>query len=727
MELTRNAPDESSNYGGQGSSRSGSPGSSSGSGPGVILNGVVVPPMPLNGKRPRTPPKRTYRVVNDDLDGVDEAEGAGTPIMSPPPAYKSPAAGSAFAGISSTAKTPSVTQLQSPTLTQQDESPPKPSLNLKRLTALPPRLSLHAESSDLDSWSESLFSAIPSAGEGSGSKVLGGTSPLSATSASSAVALSPFSSSSTPAARTPTSASSLKPPSSASASSHRKLPPQKPIPALPAPNQDKHTSTNGGPTTPLWNEVMGMLTPSSSTSEAYQADGTPPFTPALSESQSPTLPISPRYGHERQEEHEDDVEDDQHLGPGKRDSNRDSSMSTATVTTATIVRNASIATRAIANVITRPIQAPQKRVEEEEEYDDEEYDDDEEEEEGLVFPPTPSPIQSTFPEDDTTPRNPARQYKTSSMVPRPLSPALTPPAAPGSPGSSYFSESSDSGSGSTESRSSEFVQHARIERPPSLPPKSPTLGYLSSSPLPSPSPSPSRSTFGDQQKLMVSTTDTFGAPKGDYPRSPKSPRELEVNANGAAVKRPSIVLNGVGIDDSFTEPEEPPNSASSAATSSPATPGVPKRYRGWVSEVVAPLEEFINETTDPREFYTDLQEIAEAESGSVYAAHVTKPTSVRLPIGTSFVAIKNVPIVPSGSPKLVDLQRELTLMRGLRHENVLTMDELYVDIVEDSLWIRMELMERSLADVVGLVGEGLMVQERMIARFASDVGSPLLM
>jgi len=33
----------------------------------------------------------------------------------------------------------------------------------------------------------------------------------------------------------------------------------------------------------------------------------------------------------------------------------------------------------------------------------------------------------------------------------------------------------------------------------------------------------------------------------------------------------------------------------------------------------------------------------------------------------------------------------------------------------------MELMERSLADVVDLVGNGLMIQERMIGRFASDV------
>ncbi|KAJ7271004.1 hypothetical protein C8J57DRAFT_1716199 [Mycena rebaudengoi] len=50
--------------------------------------------------------------------------------------------------------------------------------------------------------------------------------------------------------------------------------------------------------------------------------------------------------------------------------------------------------------------------------------------------------------------------------------------------------------------------------------------------------------------------------------------------------------------------------------------------------------------------------------------------------------------------KLVDVRREL----------------------KDALWIRMELMERSLADMVGLVEEGLRLQEpRIIARFAGDM------
>jgi hypothetical protein len=167
------------------------------------------------------------------------------------------------------------------------------------------------------------------------------------------------------------------------------------------------------------------------------------------------------------------------------------------------------------------------------------------------------------------------------------------------------------------------------------------------------------------------------------------------------------------------------------------TPVTARRYRGWLSEVVAPLEEFIDHHTDPRDHYVGLQEVAEGESGSVYSARVVDAHKLTFPFSTQYnhggedrsddggetlVAIKNVPILPSGSPKLNDLQRELALMKGVRHEYVLAMDALYVDLAEDSLWIRMELMERSLADVVSLVEGGLMVQERMIARFASDVG-----
>ena len=77
--------------------------------------------------------------------------------------------------------------------------------------------------------------------------------------------------------------------------------------------------------------------------------------------------------------------------------------------------------------------------------------------------------------------------------------------------------------------------------------------------------------------------------------------------------------------------------------------------------------------------------------------------------------------IPSGSSKLVDLERELKLLKGLSHPHILNMSSLYVDTADDALWIRMELMDRSLADVIGLIGEGLVLQEKHMAQVASDV------
>ncbi|KAG2031971.1 kinase-like domain-containing protein [Suillus americanus] len=145
-----------------------------------------------------------------------------------------------------------------------------------------------------------------------------------------------------------------------------------------------------------------------------------------------------------------------------------------------------------------------------------------------------------------------------------------------------------------------------------------------------------------------------------------------------------------------------------------------QRLPGWISDAVSPLSEFMIDV-DPQEYFADLQEIAEGESGSVYAARlVCPPNTLSLPPGTTHVAIKAITIHPAVSPKLQDLSHEMELMRGVHHDHVLCMDAFYVNLVDDSVWIRMELMERSLADVVGLVGEGLSLQERMIARFASD-------
>jgi len=189
-----------------------------------------------------------------------------------------------------------------------------------------------------------------------------------------------------------------------------------------------------------------------------------------------------------------------------------------------------------------------------------------------------------------------------------------------------------------------------------------------------------------------------------------------------------------------------PHSAGSGGSS----PG--QRYPGWVSDVLsrAGLEIFVDEKVEPRDFFDGLAEVAEGESGFVYQAKVvrtvsgSKLTKRELQPG-GVVAIKAVPILPSGSSKLDDLRREVDVMKRVFEDDrsagspfasasgypagaahVLIMEAMYVDLQEDALWIRMELMERSLADVVALVEGGHLerIDEKVVARFASDVSLP---
>ncbi|KIY44904.1 kinase-like protein, partial [Fistulina hepatica ATCC 64428] len=178
----------------------------------------------------------------------------------------------------------------------------------------------------------------------------------------------------------------------------------------------------------------------------------------------------------------------------------------------------------------------------------------------------------------------------------------------------------------------------------------------------------------------------------------------------------------------------------------------------WLPPLIAPLTQYIVDPasddaltsafTDPHTRFVELVEIAEGESGSVFQARDTASTR-----GSSsepaLVAIKHIVLFPpqqSDDPyssalqtKLFDLERELQLLRSLpqEHNNVLYLDAVYVEMTtgtreaapqattgdvtaEYRLWVRMELMERSLADVIELVDAGLILQDRTIARLASD-------
>ncbi|KAJ7485318.1 kinase-like protein [Mycena latifolia] len=152
---------------------------------------------------------------------------------------------------------------------------------------------------------------------------------------------------------------------------------------------------------------------------------------------------------------------------------------------------------------------------------------------------------------------------------------------------------------------------------------------------------------------------------------------------------------------------------------------------GRIPAAVASFEDFIDEAEHPRDFYCDLQEIAKGESGSVYSAALI-PTAplhrLKLP---SLVHARDiddgqngrralVALLPGGSQQLRGARLPATAWAVVQ---MLGIDALYVGLAEDSLWIRMELTERSLAnvvslDVVSLVNEDLQLA---MARLANDL------
>ncbi|KAF7368382.1 Non-specific serine/threonine protein kinase [Mycena venus] len=159
------------------------------------------------------------------------------------------------------------------------------------------------------------------------------------------------------------------------------------------------------------------------------------------------------------------------------------------------------------------------------------------------------------------------------------------------------------------------------------------------------------------------------------------------------------------------------------------------QYQGWVQSAIFLYADFIDLSINPRKYYLDLQEIAEGPGGTtLYVARLadSRCDDLTLPVHVkerdrhaAFVAIKSVPILPSGSEKFNEVFHELSIMRDLRCENILHMDALYVDPVEDTLWIRMEFMTRSLSSIIELRRVGLALSDRIIAGCTKDIISAL--
>lgn len=185
-------------------------------------------------------------------------------------------------------------------------------------------------------------------------------------------------------------------------------------------------------------------------------------------------------------------------------------------------------------------------------------------------------------------------------------------------------------------------------------------------------------------------------PQETLPASHNSPRTPHTPHHQGPLLTPSITVNGFDIaqDDSTSDTE----------------PDLP--------EALSSLKEYIYLDFEPMETFVDLHEVAQGQYGSVYAAHVNSDI---LGDRDSLVAVKKVYIPPEGTPKIAQLQHELNLMSRVRHKHILGSDGLFFDFVENTLWIRMELMQRSLADILVLSEQDLLLEEPVIARLASDV------
>ncbi|KAG6842863.1 hypothetical protein H0H87_009821 [Tephrocybe sp. NHM501043] len=138
-----------------------------------------------------------------------------------------------------------------------------------------------------------------------------------------------------------------------------------------------------------------------------------------------------------------------------------------------------------------------------------------------------------------------------------------------------------------------------------------------------------------------------------------------------------------------------------------------QNYPGWLATAIAPLICYISQA-NPRTLYQDREEIHEGYSGSVFSAQLTLPAIAnhgpRLPVEaemkdktnyqvgmTTVVAIKSLAILPTGSQKKIqNLKKELEVLDMVRHKHIMSKQAVYLDLVEDALWITMDLMEMSL-------------------------------
>ncbi|KAG8852605.1 hypothetical protein FRB96_008604 [Tulasnella sp. 330] len=138
-------------------------------------------------------------------------------------------------------------------------------------------------------------------------------------------------------------------------------------------------------------------------------------------------------------------------------------------------------------------------------------------------------------------------------------------------------------------------------------------------------------------------------------------------------------------------------------------------YNDEIPSLLLSLSEHIRRVADPR--LSLIEPVAEGQYGPVFAARDNANRSGK-------VAVKTIGVVPAHQAKFAALQKELGLLQNVKHQNVLTYRAVYLVGDVDgslSLWLKMELLDRSLADLLAFLADGLVISESATARCASDI------
>lgn len=249
-------------------------------------------------------------------------------------------------------------------------------------------------------------------------------------------------------------------------------------------------------------------------------------------------------------------------------------------------------------------------------------------------------------------------------------PHAKPPAVP-SPLGSHFGSKDGSGTSSAPSGSPSQDRH------PTPTETDPPLNYYTGGPY---TPSPSRLAFGTKAlvHLLVSTSGTFGGVREE--EEEEEEEDLDVDQE-VLMAEPEVQEYGEGkivmkvVSPAPQEEVQRPRIVISPTLTLPTTlgtlapggitPPTPMpRYRGRLATVVKPLEDFIDDAIGPREYYIDLQEIAEGESGAVFAAQLAPNKDLaKLRLDAGLVA-QDQQALASGEPVAIAI-KSVAIVRSL--------------------------------------------------------------